>query len=707
MEAQSKPAELIIEGMHCSGCASGIENHLRRIGVNGALVDYPSSSAQFIPDSDFSRSRVAAEIEKLGYKVRIGPPDVIKQSSKLAPIEKKFLFALIPTIPLLLHMVLPWPLLHNQWFQLALALPVYVLGALHFGSSAFKSLKSGIPNMDVLIFIGATAAFAYSLAGTLLSLGPDYLFYETSASIITAVLLGNVLEKRSIRKTTSAIEDLSRMQSGSVRVIREDSGRETVVDIPIEKLRVGELVLANTGDKVGADGIIESGDGTFDESMLTGESSPVFKKAGEQVVGGTILISGTMRYRTSAVGENTVLSGIIKLVKETQRNKPEIQRLGDRVSAVFVPIVLLIAFITFTVSYLFAGIIFSQAMLNSVAVLVIACPCAMGLATPTAVMVGIGRAVREGILIRGGDTIEKLATIKSVIFDKTGTITTGRFSLESISTFGITKSEAESLIASIERNSSHPIAESLLRELKGVPLLELQKVTEERGVGMNAVDMQGRRYQLGSRRVLHDPADDTGASLYLTLEGKPVAAVNIADELKPNAAKIIESLKSMGLEAVLLSGDRAAKCEQIAASVGISEVYAEKLPHEKLDIIQRIESGGMPAAFVGDGINDAPALARASVGVSLSDATQVAIQSAQVVLLNGNLEHLVSAIRISRRTLTTVKQNLFWAFFYNVLAIPVAALGYLNPMIAAFAMAFSDVIVIGNSLRLRNQRTGG
>jgi Cu+-exporting ATPase len=453
----------------------------------------------------------------------------------------------------------------------------------------------------------------------------------------------------------------------------------------------------NTGDKIPVDGEVLSGDSSVNESMLTGESIPVEKGKYDKLIGGTIVEHGNITMIATKVGSNTILSQIIELMKKAQAAKPPVQKLGDKVAAVFVPAVILIALLTFILTYYAGHAGLQHALMNAIAVLVISCPCAMGLATPTAVMVGLGRAAKNGILIKGGDTIEAVTQAKYIVFDKTGTLTTGKFRINNIKT----ESDIElvrGIIIAIEERSSHPIARSLINELKNLPQQKviLRLATEEKGLGMRAEDVDGNHYFLGLGKT--NTESDFNVSLYKNQA--LIAQVEIDDEIKPQAADLIASLKKMGIIPVLLSGDKQSRCIKVANAIGIDEVHGEKLPGEKLTVIDVYKKKG-ETLMVGDGINDAPALTKADVGISMNDSSQVAIQSARVILLNTDLYSLVKFLQISRHTLITIKQNLFWAFAYNIVAIPIAALGFLNPMVGAFAMAFSDVVVIGNSLRLK------
>jgi len=688
--------ELNVTGMHCNNCAISIHNLLAKKGLQNILVDFAGEEVKFSTDNDASVPDIIKGIEQLGYKVIDDP--ALHAPKFYEKVENKFIFCLVFTVPLLLPMTLPWHFLQIPLLQLILCLPVFIVGCLHFGKSAWSSVKNGVPNMDVLIFVGSSAAFIYSLVGTIENLGAQYLFYETSATIITLVLLGNVFEKRSVTQTTSAIKDLVKIQQVTANRVVKDG----IEIISAKEVVSGDILLVNHGDKIPVDGDVLSGEASVDESMLTGESVPVEKAKYDKVIGGTIVQHGNIKMMATKVGANSILSQIIDLMKKAQAAKPPVQKLGDKVASVFVPAVILISLITFTITCFAAHKGTQTALMNAIAVLVISCPCAMGLATPTAVMVGLGRAAKNGILIKGGDTIEAVANTKFVVFDKTGTLTTGKFRINDIKVEDDTDLEtARGIIMAIEERSNHPIAKSLVNELKSLPQqkLILLKAAEEKGLGMRAEDVQGNNYFLGTAKAT--TAGDFNLALYKNQV--LLASIAIDDEIKPGAAALIAKLKSLGIIPVLLSGDKKNRCLKVAKEIGINEVHAEKLPDEKLAVIDIYKQKGK-TIMIGDGINDAPALIQADVGVSMNDASQVAIQSARVVLLNTDLHSIVKFLQISKHTMITIKQNLFWAFAYNIVAIPIAALGLLNPMVGAFAMAFSDIVVIGNSLRLKAKR---
>lgn len=692
---EDNKVHLLVEGMTCTNCALGVKKQLEKKGMANISVDFASGEVEFENVTAAPLEEVKKGIESLGYKV-------VKeeQPQKYSLVEKLFFITLPFTFVLLLHMFIPYHLFHNKWLQLALSTPVFFIGMIHFGKSAFNSLKSGVPNMDVLIFIGSFSAYVYSFYGTIILNDPNYLFFETSASIITLVLFGNVLEHRSVKKTTSAISELTKIQEGIAKKLVDGK----VVEIPFSAIQKGDVLIVNTGDKIPSDCKIIEGKGVLNESILTGESTPVTKRIGDMVIGGSILEDGNLKLVAERTGNQTVLSQIIELVKKSRQEQPQIQRLGDKISAIFVPAVIAIALLTFFLAAFAFNVGIRQALMNAVAVLVISCPCAMGLATPTAVMVGIGRAAKNGILFKGGGTIEKMANIKHIIFDKTGTLTTGDFKINNVEIFdsSYSKKQIFDLIYSIEKHSSHPIAKSLTKLLnEQASTIAFTSVKEDKGSGITAIDKENNTIKLGSKNYLET---DKEYPLLLSINNKIIAGIEIVDELKEDAKEVVEYFNSQGIDTVLLSGDIEKKCNRIAEQLNIKTVYSNQKPEQKLQVIDALQKTGF-VAMVGDGVNDAPALNKAAVGISITNATQVAIESANVVVLNEkSLQQIALAHKLGKQTLKTIKQNLFWAFFYNVVAIPVAAFGLLTPIIAALAMAFSDVIVIGNSLRLRKKR---
>ena len=533
--------ELNVTGMHCNNCAISVHKLLEKKGFHDILVDFASEEVKFSAGDDAKVQDAIKGIEGLGYKV---VEDTDLHNEKFYDkVENKLIFCAIFTIPLLSAMVLPWHFLHLPVVQLLLCLPVFIVGCLHFGKSAWHSVKGGVPNMDVLIFIGSTSAFIYSLVGTLQHLGMRYQFYETCAAIITLVLLGNVFEKRSVTQTTSAVKDLVKFQQ--VNANRVVNGEIEVISAG--EVRPGDTLLVNNGDKIPVDGEVLSGDATVNESMLTGESIPVEKGKYDSLIGGTIVEHGNVTMIATKVGSNTVLSQIIELMKKAQAAKPPVQKLGDQVAAIFVPAVILIALLTFMISYFAGHAGMQHALMNAIAVLVISCPCAMGLATPTAVMVGLGRAAKNGILIKGGDTIEAVTRTKYIVFDKTGTLTTGKFRINRIKIeSGDDIEKIRGVIVAIEERSGHPIARSLVHELKSLPQKKviLKSAAEEKGLGMRAEDAEGNHYFLGLGKT--NAENDFNVSLYKNQA--LLAQIEIDDEIKPQAASLIaQVLRRWGL----------------------------------------------------------------------------------------------------------------------------------------------------------------
>lgn len=693
---------LTVTGMTCSNCALTVQRYLEGAGAEQVSVDFTADEVLFEAVDTRRMPEWVKGIERLGYKVAQSP-----EEAEASPVQRYFLFSLPFTALLLLHMVLPWHLLHNPWLQLALAAPVFSIGVWHFGRSAWHSLKTGVPNMDVLIILGAGAAFVYSLYGTLTKAGPAFLFYETAATIISLVLLGNLLEQRAVKRTTSAVQSLMRLQPARANVVRNG----VIEQIPASSLNAGDVLQVNLGERIPADGIVLQGEAQLDESLLTGESLPVSRKTDDKVVAGGIVLQGQLRIQAQATGRQTSLAHIIEMVRRAQADKPDLQRLADRISAVFVPVVVAIALLTFAVSFLLLDLTPKESIIRAVAVLVISCPCAMGLATPTAVVVGLGRASAKGILIKGANTLEMVNRVKTVIFDKTGTLTTGAFSLIKTELSSGNTEQAASIALALAQRASHPLARSLAAALQGAGSFALNPVAEHKGQGMEGLDESGNRYRLGApgwalqQEGLFSDPEAAQTVLTLSKNGELLAAFYLGDTLRPGAKELIEALRSKNVRSIMLSGDRRSACEYVGKALGIDEIYAEQTPAQKLEAIRGF-AAKEPVAMIGDGINDAPALALAHVGISLSGATDVAMQSAQVVLLKPDLRGLLDLMAIGKHTALTIRQNLFWAFAYNVVAIPLAAAGFLSPMLGAAAMAFSDIVVIGNSLRLKVKRLG-
>ena len=551
--------ELKVDGMNCNNCAMSIAKHLEQKGLEDVFVSFQTCEVRYQPDdSKLTKEQVVSGIQQLGFIVDeedVKPP--------FWTLERKLLISAFFTAPLLIgHLLMAFGLhiavLENPWVQLALTIPPFVIGFLHFGRSGLSSLRGGVPNMDVLIFMGSTAAFVYSVTGLVLQ-NPNYYFFETAATIITLVLLGNWLEHRAVEQTTTAIGDLTKLKAETAKRILSSGATK---DISTKNLRVGFKLQVNEGDKIPADGIIISGEGQVDESLLTGESEPVFKVIGGNVVGASILVSGNLQMEVTATGKDSVLEQIIELVKTAQTDKPPIQQLADRISAIFVPAVLGIAILTFVLGYFVFDITFQKAMMNAIAVMVISCPCAMGLATPTAVMVGVGRLAKNGILIKGGRTVEQLAGIKQMVFDKTGTLTTGAFKVEKIEYHNTDESAVHAAIYQMEQHSSHPIAKSLVTEMElkeRTSSMVLSDFEEIKGEGIKAKDTAGNTYLLGSKKILSAQNSEHNGDVFLMKNDELWASISITDTLKSGAEKMINEIENAGINTIILSGDRQEK----------------------------------------------------------------------------------------------------------------------------------------------------
>ena len=695
-----------VEGMHCANCALTINKFLQNKGAKNVSVNAIDGDVSFEVIEKEQPVEIAKGIESMGYSIKEeGVAKAEKRKPFLSNHGQRFLFCLPFTAVLMLHMI---PGLHhhpsfqwlmNPWIQLALTLPVFVVGMNFFGRSAIKSLRNGVPNMNVLITVGALAAFIYSLVGALMGLGDNYLFFETAATIITLVFLGEYLEHASIESTQRSLKALVKSQKVMANMIAfDDKYQEIIFPIENTQLKVGDLVQINTGEQVPADCKILWGEAQVNEALLTGESTPVFKKGKDYIIGGSIVESGVLKAQVTAVGGDTVLSGIINLVKKAQGEKPPMQQLADKISAVFVPVVIGIALVTLVVNWAVLGQ-FTPSLLRSIAVLVIACPCAMGLATPAAIAVGLGRGARNGILFRNAKSLELFKDAKQVVFDKTGTLTTGKFQISDFRFLVGDEASFKRIVYSLEKYSSHPLAKSIAAQWKVGDEIRWKKIEEIKGLGLEATDADDNYYKIGSYKIAEGLTAETEHNVYLVKNGELIGWLDLQDELRPEAKTVVQHLQARGIKTILLTGDRYNKGKQVADLLGIEEVIAEQTPEQKLQKIEEL-SNDATTVMVGDGINDAPALAKATIGISMSEASQMAMQSAQVVLMGADLKKLPTALGLGRHTYLTIKQNLFWAFAYNIVAIPIAAFGLLNPTFAALVMGLSDVVLAVNSVRL-------
>lgn len=673
-----------VSGMSCPGCAGKVSGYLASQNI-ACDIDFASGQLR-IKSGDVEK--VSSLVKSLGYSVNDPKSEDHDHSHDRSRLT--VLIAVALTAPLVLGHVLGLHAFHNPWLQLGLSTPVYLIGAFHFGRSAWIGLKSGVAHMDLLVILGATAAYIYSLIGLIFNLGDSYLFFESAASIITFVMVGGLVEQLAVKRTTSALQALKDLRPTRVKLLN-DQGR--IDEVAIDALSVGHEVALGIGDSVPCDGEVSAGIGEVDESTLTGEPVPVTKFGGSRVFAGTTVVSGSFSVRVSSIGSQTVLGQIIETVASAQFGKPRIQRLGDRVSAVFVPAVIVLAIFAF-IGNIYFGVSASDALLRAIAVVVIACPCAMGLATPVAIMVCLGELAKKGVLIKSGDIIEALAEVKFAFLDKTGTLTKGIVDA-TLTQSSIPESELGSIIVALEQNSSHPIARALTKKFADSAPLALEQIEEKPGVGVFGKD---GATTFDIQRII----SSTGCDIGVFKDGVQVAAFKLNDTLRPESITAVAKLKEQGISVYILSGDNESRCQAMAAQLGIP-AHSNLLPEMKLEKIKQISAGQL-SIFVGDGINDVLGLAGAGIGISFSQASDIAVKTAPVVITRADLMMIPGIMMYSRTVLRTIKQNLFWAFFYNIAAIPVAAFGLLTPTFAAIVMGLSDVVVVGNSLRLRGRR---
>ena len=742
----SEQTELQIEGMSCAACVGRIERALlKQQGVLSASVNLATERAQviYLPQT-VNQARICSVIDELGYRAHEVAAQVAvegaeqRQLALLESLRTRLVVALLFTLPLLLIAMGPMmssglgallrqlaPATFWQWAEFFLATPVLVFAGRHFFQQGWAELKHLSPGMNSLIMLGSSAAWLYSvlvlLIPSLFPAGTAHLYFEAAAVIVTLILLGKYFEERAKGHTSDAIRKLARLQPKSARIQQDGKVRE----IALEAVIPGDIVLVRPGERIPVDGEVLEGESYVDESMITGEPLPVAKQAGSEVTGGTLNGKGAFSFRAQRVGSDTVLAHIIQLVEEAQGSKPPIQKIADRIAGVFVPVVMVIASLTFLL-WLIVGPdpVLNYAFVAGVSVLLIACPCAMGLATPTAIMVASGKAAEMGTLFRKGDALEILARIELIVFDKTGTVTEGKPRLTDLHSFGLAEEQLLSLLASVEQQSEHPLALAIVEAAseKGIALQPVEAFQAEPGFGVQGV-VDGKQIHIGAdrymarlgiaiddaRKIAGELADAARTPFFVAIDNVLTGVIAVADPIKPESRAVIKRLRAMGLQVAMLTGDNERTAQAIAREAGIDRVIAELLPDGKAEEIKRLQSEGRRLAFVGDGINDAPALVQADVGVAIGTGTDIAIEAGDLILMSGDLNGLINALSLSRKTLSTIRLNFFWAYAYNVALIPVAAgalfplLGLLlNPMLAAAAMSISSLFVVSNSLRLRS-----
>jgi len=739
---------LPVEGMTCASCVARVEKTLTRVdGVRQAAVNLASERVTFSFDADKTNlTALAVAVEEAGYKLLVpeslsalntsftteGASQDNHQERAYRKTQSDFLLSVVLSAPIMAVSMISMTDWFMRWSPLSmeevnkilflLSTIVMFLPGRRFFESAWKQAKHFTADMNTLVAVGTGTAYAFS---ALVVLFPEWLpdaaaanniYFDTAAAITTLILLGRLLEARAKRKTTDALQKLLNLQPKTAHILRD--GKE--FEIGVSEIVVNDIIVVRPGERIPVDGLVTNGSTSIDESLVTGESLPVEKAPGRKVIGGTINRNGSIEFRATAVGKDTVIAHIARLVEEAQGSKAPIQALADKIAGVFVPVVIGISVLTFLSWYIIGGLPFTGAMVNFIAVLIIACPCALGLATPTAIMVGTGLGATRGILIKNAQSLERAQKVQTIVFDKTGTVTEGKPVVTDVFAFnGFDERQIIQRAAALENKSEHPLGKAVVDYARTMQMEDLEAASFESDTGWGVRGMVGGQSVLvGNNGIMESGAVSASAAdtivdalsgqgktpIFVAINGTLAGVIGIGDVVKPTSREVIGKLKGMGYDVVLITGDNPATARAIATQVGIDSVIAGVLPHEKSNHVKRLQTGGRVVAMVGDGVNDAPALAQADVSIAMGSGTDVAMEAADITLMQSDLAGVVEAIRLSKRTMLSIKQNLFWAFVYNTIGIPVAALGYLNPMFAAGAMAMSSVSVVSNSLRLRRWR---
>lgn len=736
-----KKYSIPVKGMTCASCVARVEKVVSKFDeVKNVSVNFANEKLSFESEVDeLDLKKIADKVHDYGYELDIadrtnGKAEHAHQQDEenYAGIKKDFFISLYLTVPILLiSMLYEFPFFRELWqfdrdttnkILLILTTPVIFIPGKRFFVIFWNNLKHFSAEMNSLVAIGTGAAYGYSVLSTLFPTlivkegNIPHVYFETAAVIITLILLGRWLEDRAKKKTNSAVKKLLKLRPDKALVKR--NGKEEVVSY--SDLRIGDIVIVKPGENIPADGEIISGSSNVDESMITGESMPVEKSVGAKVIGGTFNTSGSFNFKVEKLGDNSVLGKIIKMVEEAQGSKAPIQKLADKIASIFVPAVILAAILTFAAWLIFPETIqFDRALINFVAVLIIACPCALGLATPTAIMVGTGLGANNGILIKNGEILELMREIKTVVLDKTGTITEGKPKVSNVLSFDYDESKLMQIIGSIENKSEHPLSKAIVEKAKEYELEfdEPDNFNSKSGFGLFA-ELKGKQYLIGNKKLMEENSIDLSqiekkyndfsnegkTVIFVSENNRLIGLLTIEDPIKESSKSAIDKLKKNGLKVIMMTGDNELVAAYLASQIGIDDYFANVLPEDKSGKVKELQANGNKIAMVGDGINDAPALAQADVGIAIGTGTDIAIETSDVTLVKGDLNDVVCAINLSGKTIRTIKQNLFWAFIYNTIGIPLAALGLLNPMIAALAMSFSSVSVVTNSLRLKRVR---